>query len=395
MGTEDLKSFDNLQDELEQARNNLKGLNENIRRIIGREPPDAISRSDRKRENNRRSDFGPQGTERQRDRNTSPPPAKRRVSENPKSVFSRLSGPPMRDNEKPRILSRVIRELPTRQEIVAAQGADAQSRARNRRMFGCLLGTLQKFCQEESRLKPKEEKKAQIEKKLEEQEIQERENLKKERQNLFSNRKRQQQEIKILEYKMTRTKELAEWEESMQPLANYIRTKSKPFVYYLPKVMDKKSLAKLADSKLILEKIIDKKRQEMADDLKVMEARFRNTRPDGEEGDFEGEKHNNSNHEDYDMHLDDHAMPSLFSDHEVKREVHHKPESNNRLMSGIIVRIDREPQQQSHHQSNVLQSVVSTPVQHIEKIPTPTIKSEITISSKSSSMLARNGEGSV
>ncbi len=45
MGTEVLQSFDNLQDELDRARSNLNGLNENIRRIIGREPPsDTLSR---------------------------------------------------------------------------------------------------------------------------------------------------------------------------------------------------------------------------------------------------------------------------------------------------------------------------------------------------------------
>lgn len=43
MGTEVLQSFDNLQDELERAKSNLKGLNENIRRIIGREPPSDIN----------------------------------------------------------------------------------------------------------------------------------------------------------------------------------------------------------------------------------------------------------------------------------------------------------------------------------------------------------------
>lgn len=47
MGTEILQSFDHLQDELERARSNLKGLNENIRRIIGREPPDINSRLER------------------------------------------------------------------------------------------------------------------------------------------------------------------------------------------------------------------------------------------------------------------------------------------------------------------------------------------------------------
>jgi len=40
MGTEVYKSFVNLEEELEKAKDNLKGLNENIRKIIGRDPPD-------------------------------------------------------------------------------------------------------------------------------------------------------------------------------------------------------------------------------------------------------------------------------------------------------------------------------------------------------------------
>ena len=218
-------------------------------------------RGDRKRNfsgDNRRSggDFNA-SADRNRNNNRESPPVKRRHTINPesKSVFSRLSGPPTQrdDDAKPKINSRIIREMPTRQEIVAAQGSDAASRARNRRMFGSLLGTLQKFCQEESRLKQKEEKKAQIEKKLEDQQLQEREIMKKERQDLFTNRKRQQMEIKMLELKMNRMKELATWEEAKKPLQNFIRTKSKPRLYYLPKVLDKKTEKKLQDSKADLE----------------------------------------------------------------------------------------------------------------------------------------------
>lgn len=207
---------------------------------------------------NERGEFNQQPDTRNRreNRDSSPPPKRRLINFNPesKSVFSRLSGPPGRDDEiKPKINSRVIRELPTREEVVNAQGSDAASRARNRRMFGSLLGTLQKFCQEESRLKPKEEKKAQIEKKLEDQQLKERENMKKERQDLFLNRKRQQMEIKMLETKMTRLRELALWEESKKPLANFIKTKTKPRIFYLPKVLDKKSEKKLNDWRAALE----------------------------------------------------------------------------------------------------------------------------------------------
>lgn len=43
MGTEVINSnFDVLQEELDRAKTNLRGLNDNIRRISGREPPDQL-----------------------------------------------------------------------------------------------------------------------------------------------------------------------------------------------------------------------------------------------------------------------------------------------------------------------------------------------------------------
>lgn len=237
----------------------------------------AFNRGDRKRPNDRRNDrdrnseFGAQnesrnrnnirgGNERDRERERererdrerdNSPPAKRKADT--KSVFSRLSGPSSHrerdDDPKPKLSSRVIRELPTKEEIVEAQGSDPASRARNRRMFGSLLGTLQKFCLEESRLRQKEQKKAQIEKKLEEQQNQEREVMKKERQDLYNNRKRQQMEIKMLENKMNLMKEFSAWEDSKKPLMNFVRTKTKPRIYYMPKVMDKRLQRKLDECK--------------------------------------------------------------------------------------------------------------------------------------------------
>lgn len=157
------------------------------------------------------------------------------------------------------------------------------------------MGTLQKFCQEESRLKPKEDRKAQIEKKLEEQQQLEREKMKRERQDLFQNRKRQQVEIKMLETKMTRMKELGTWEEAQKPLLNFIRTKAKPHIYYLPKVLDAKSEKRLEESRASLEseccitlykfylfttnfpfaESIAKKRADTTDELAHIESRFR------------------------------------------------------------------------------------------------------------------------
>lgn len=46
MGADVLLNVGTIQEELEKAKNNLKGLNDNIRRIVGREPPDTQLRLD-------------------------------------------------------------------------------------------------------------------------------------------------------------------------------------------------------------------------------------------------------------------------------------------------------------------------------------------------------------
>lgn len=199
---------------------------------------------------------------------------------------------------KPRIQSRVIRELPTRQEVVAAQGDDEQSRARNRRMFGSLMGTLQKFTQEEAKLKSKVDKKAQIEKKLEEQEKKERINMKKERETLFINRKKQQLEIKKLEIKMELMKEFEVWENSKKDLKHFIKTKSRPHIFYQPKTANDKVEKQLAKSRAAIEEEIEKRRKKLNDEIQQIENTFKQ-----KEGDLL--KNNNGKNLEDDVDMDD------------------------------------------------------------------------------------------
>nr|CAD7410579.1 unnamed protein product [Timema poppensis] len=192
---------------------------------------------------------------------------------------------------KPAISSRVIatpRELPSRQEVMAAQSKDERNKARNKRMFGALLGTLQKFRQEETRMKDKEEKRAIVEKKLEENAKREKEELKKERQELFQERKRKQAEIKKIEFKMLRIKEQEEWESKHRHLLNFIQTRAKPHIFYLPKVQNLKTEERLVASQKVVAKMIEKKRQDLQIELEAIERRGRWRQGVGEMGGGEG-----------------------------------------------------------------------------------------------------------
>lgn len=161
MATEILKSFGTLQSELEQAKSVLKGVDENIKRLIGRDPSELVPRPALKRGpvvDDRTRHLGPRP--RNLNHENDEPPSKRR---NNISVFKRLSERPSHYEEETlqpqrQLISKVIvtsKEIPSRQEALAAQSKDEKFKERNKRMFGALLGTLQKFQQEETKLKSK------------------------------------------------------------------------------------------------------------------------------------------------------------------------------------------------------------------------------------------------
>lgn len=129
-----------------------------------------------------------------------------------------------------------------------------------------------------------------MEKKIEEHEIREKAEIKKERRELFFNRKKKQAEIKMIELKMLRMKEYTVWEERQKPRMNFIQTKAKPHIHYLPRKLNDKNKTDLEEYKTEIEskyyldmikrgrnnfisvlEMIDKKRQEVFDDLQHIE----------------------------------------------------------------------------------------------------------------------------
>ncbi|XP_038206551.1 pinin [Zerene cesonia] len=307
MGTEVALSFSTLRTQLENERNSLFKLDENIKKIV---------QTSGRYSNERYNPFGdhPRGGPRLGGRNSYTDTNKNedqffKRKHETKTVFSRLSAKTNDSDgeeeapgpKRTRVSSAVCRELPTRAAVLRAQGDDEQARTRNRRIFGSLLGTLQKFKQEEIVLQTKEDKKAQVERKIEEQARQEKERELKERRVLFAEREHKKATIKALEAKMARVQEFEKWEESQRNLGNFILTKAKPHVYWLPKKMSEKATEKLTSSRKYHEKCMAKKRQELQEELQRIEQRCLRQKP--------GAKENDPQHDD---------VPSVQQVHEIE-----------------------------------------------------------------------------
>ncbi|XP_011502608.1 PREDICTED: pinin [Ceratosolen solmsi marchali] len=286
----ELWGAEKLEAELEAAKDDLRGLEKNIRKILGRDVPEGENgavqtanrimqkrplREDRRRQvtDFQNNEFGPKRRW-QGGNNTEP-----------KTVFSRLSArvPSTADDSgdeddnafKPAVSSRVIatpREIPSRQDVIRRESTDERSRQRNKRMFGALLGTLQKFRQEETKLKAKEDKKAEVEARVEEAKRREKEELKRERQQLFFNRKQQLAQVKALEAKLARSKQFQDWRGAQVPLLNFIKTKAQPAIYYLPKRSTPETDTLLQESSKELKAEIDRREKSLIDELELIQA---------------------------------------------------------------------------------------------------------------------------
>ncbi|XP_022223236.1 pinin [Drosophila obscura] len=253
-----LSSVDDVEQKLVIAKQSLIILNDNIRRFVGRVPKELRIEKYKHTDEAKKNDHNERSYK-----------DKRRMFDS-NYADTRFSVDES-ETRSARINSRVIRELPSRKEVVEAQGTDSESIARNRRMFGSLIGTLQKFCQEESRLKIKEDKKAEIEKKLERQELQERAMLRKERETLFLNKKRKQFEIRALEYKMSRLKDFKSWESNITYQKNQIRTKTKPHLFFRPQMHTTRTEKLLLECKTYVDCFIQSRREELHAELRDLE----------------------------------------------------------------------------------------------------------------------------
>ncbi|XP_075700885.1 pinin [Rhinoderma darwinii] len=281
-----------LQEQLEKAKESLKNVDENIRKLTGRDPNDARPAPTRRQTVTGANAIGGRGRggivlRRGLSDSGGGPPAKQRDSE---GALSRLGGERRQrresrqesdaeeeDDKKPALQSSVVATSKerTRRDLIQDQNMDEKGKQRNRRIFGLLMGTLQKFKQESNVATERQKRRQEIEQKLEVQAEEEKKQVENERRELFEERRAKQTELRLLEQKVELAHLQEEWNEHNVKIIKYIRTKTRPHLFYIPGRMYPPTQKLFDESQKKMNAIFESRRAEFAEQLNKMEARPR------------------------------------------------------------------------------------------------------------------------
>ena len=164
--------------------------------------------------------------------------------------------------------------IKTKDDLISLVNRDQQSTGRNRRMFGVLLGTLNKFKAEASAYSEQSVgiKRHEIERRLEEKQTKEREDKQHERTELIASKRGYQQKLKLVNIRLEILQRIAAHEKAHLPLRHFIRTNTKPYLFFLPKgPMDEVLEKKLQESQLALDKEMEDFKRECQRELDLLD----------------------------------------------------------------------------------------------------------------------------
>jgi pinin len=220
--------------------------------------------------------------------------------------------------------------IKTKDDLISLVNRDQQSTGRNRRMFGVLLGTLNKFKAEANAYNEQTIglKRHEIERRLEEKQVKEREDKQHERTELIATKKNCQQKLKLVNIKLEIMQRMANHEKIHLPLKNFIRTQTKPYVFYLPKgSIDEIFEKKFQESQIEIDKEIEEFKRDCQRELDLLDDTTNHNDDDDDDQTIDSKKRKlNDRDEDDEDNDDDDALADLpdeitLSAPEIKSEI--------------------------------------------------------------------------
>ncbi|KFM63179.1 Pinin, partial [Stegodyphus mimosarum] len=138
-------------------------------------------------------------------------------------------------------------------------------------MLGMILGTLQKFQHEEKKRKQQDLKRAEIEQKVEAAAAEEKERIKREKEELFHTRREKQTQLRCLEKKLEIAEMHETWENNQKYTLNFLKTKANPPIFFLPASHNPASKKGLEESKANTLELIKQQREKVEKELQEVE----------------------------------------------------------------------------------------------------------------------------
>uniref|UniRef100_A0A915J4P6 Pinin/SDK/MemA protein domain-containing protein n=1 Tax=Romanomermis culicivorax TaxID=13658 RepID=A0A915J4P6_ROMCU len=185
---------------------------------------------------------------------------------------------------KPSIASSVnvtVKEVKSRERAIAElkETEKTDNRTRNRRMFGLLLGTLEKFKKEEDgkqHFRDQERRQKEIDQKLEDAKRKDQMDLRREREKLIEKKRKQQQELRLLQRKKAVISATENQIQLLHRFQNFIQTQTKPPIFFMPAKHTIRTIELQKKSQKRLEEMIKRKKEELEQELKSIDSNLRN-----------------------------------------------------------------------------------------------------------------------
>jgi len=228
-----------IEDRLQKARDNLDVLDKNLKRFSGK--PGNLNLSAKRRIGTVSSSVPPIKT--RLHGGASATPAARRSAGNLRANGNSKDDSYVSDDEPngPSVKSNVTLAMkPESEQPTTRLMSDSTTKERGKRFFGILTRTLHSFQEKENEKKPIQDKRAEVEKKVDAAEKLEKAEAAVERREMFRERLMREEEIAQLNAKMDRAQMLEDWEAAMQNTKGNIMTSSRPPIFYRPTAFNRK-----------------------------------------------------------------------------------------------------------------------------------------------------------